>query len=341
MKRKNLINEESSSSSSSSSSQVTNHLDKLWGQLCELDENRALNRIKPKVNSIIVQNNSDFMPSVNLLFRALYDGLSEYTCMDIFEAIEEDRSTNHGLDINFLTKNQKEDTFFSLAMEKGYERLSEAIMLKSIKTVDEIGRTPLHLCNNHPNLAQILIDSGVHLNALDASGRTPLHYCNNPEVSQILIKAGAIPNAVDMDGYTPLHLNINIDVLRLLIQNGADVNAVNKRNVPVLHAHCSYTRDIKTIDLLIEKGANIDLVDNKGNTLLHAVCLNFLRDSNGVSGVANYILNNFEHDFEAKNHKGYTALDVISRRKQQSYAQKLFIQRLEEKVRNKPAYIFK
>jgi len=66
-----------------------------------------------------------------------------------------------------------------------------------------INNFPVHLATNHPELMQVLIDSGADIHADDLHYGTPLH------------RAAAFPG--------------NIEVISILLSAGADINAKNKR----------------------------------------------------------------------------------------------------------------
>lgn len=74
-------------------------------------------------------------------------------------------------------------------------------------------------------MAQMLVASGVPLEARDELGWTPLMGCDDPDMAAILLKAGANPNARDDEGTTPI-LSVDDDrVALLLLRAGADPKA--------------------------------------------------------------------------------------------------------------------
>lgn len=98
------------------------------------------------------------------------------------------------------------------------------------------GETPLHqTCrNSDAQIAQILIQAGGNVSAVDVQGRTPLHRCKNELVASALLAAGAYINAVDSNGYNALHWAatpreiVDRPTIELLLKQGIDVMAKDK-----------------------------------------------------------------------------------------------------------------
>lgn len=138
-------------------------------------------------------------------------------------------------------------------------------------------------------LAELLIDKGVNVNAKSYYGDTPLHealYNGHKDIAELLIDKGANVNVKDKsDGKTLLHLAVQSgrkDIVELLIAKGADVNAkvVYSRRVKrgaapfsddgftALH-YASERNNIEIVELLIANGANVNAKDDEGRTPLY------------------------------------------------------------------------
>lgn len=140
------------------------------------------------------------------------------------------------------------------------------------------GETALHVAKD-PILAQLLIESGASLDALDDMGRTPLHSAaarGARSMVKTLIRAGANPNSTDQVGSTPLHLAAKlcpkeqrVEIVHKLLLKGAQVNARDNAGMtPLMLALSAENYDPKTVRLFIEKGADIHTPNNSGKTPL-------------------------------------------------------------------------
>ncbi|MCE0497482.1 MAG: ankyrin repeat domain-containing protein [Methylacidiphilales bacterium] len=111
-----------------------------------------------------------------------------------------------------------------------------------------------------PEVAEILIQHGVDVNARSKSGETALDrlcmFAEKPaEVARVLLKHGADPNARDNYGSTPLMFASDGATVDLLIDHGADIKAKNKYGVGVLH---NPRGDASRLQALIRHGAPFD-----------------------------------------------------------------------------------
>ncbi len=151
--------------------------------------------------------------------------------------------------------------------------------------------TPLHFCvtnalfepSSHKEIIDVLLASGVELDARSDDGSTALHYAallGQVEDIQQLLAAGTDINAQNLNGTTALFnavLNCRIDVIRLLLKNNADVNqgcsviaeAIPMYNVsqPGKSNNWDLTKIVfqepenkndkmKMLEMLLDKGAN-------------------------------------------------------------------------------------
>lgn len=142
--------------------------------------------------------------------------------------------------------------------------------LAAVDIVDSNGITPLHTAayNGNINIARLLIDSDVNVNAADENGVTPLHVATHNghvKLCRLLINRGAnIDAAITKDGKTVLHVAAflgNLSMINLLIDENADVNAKDMEGwTPIYGA--SENGYIEIVRFLIDRGANINISDS-------------------------------------------------------------------------------
>jgi ankyrin repeat protein len=134
--------------------------------------------------------------------------------------------------------------------------------------------TPLHSAARHnpdPEVIEVLLKAGAHVNARDEKGMTPLHraarYNPNPKIITVLLKAGANVNEKDDKGISPLHRsafgNPNPEIITVILKAGAEVNAVSKNGFTPLHYAARGTPNPEVITLLLKAGADAGARDNR------------------------------------------------------------------------------
>ena len=101
----------------------------------------------------------------------------------------------------------------------------------AVSEADEYGFTALHGLaeEEHPAIAEFLIERGANVSAANDEGITPLHLAAWPEMAVLLLRHGAEVEARAKDGSTPL-LVLSAepereDVMAVLLEAGASVNA--------------------------------------------------------------------------------------------------------------------
>ncbi|KAM9310600.1 B-cell lymphoma 3 protein homolog isoform 2-T2 [Pholidichthys leucotaenia] len=135
------------------------------------------------------------------------------------------------------------------------------------------GLSPLHLAvlQCRKNLAQMLLDAGADINAMDIkSGQTPLMHAvesSNTDMVHFLIENGCDVNTQSYSGNTALHSACGrgqVDIVRLLLKSGADSSLKNYHNdTPVMVA-----KNKKIADVLRGRGSKQTRVQDQ-----HGVCI--------------------------------------------------------------------
>ncbi len=99
---------------------------------------------------------------------------------------------------------------------------------------------PLHwaVFFNQREIAELLLASGIEVNAPSGTGDIPLHMARSPGMARLLISKGASVNARNQRGETPLFVALRFgknDLITLLIHHGASVNARDNHGSTPLH----------------------------------------------------------------------------------------------------------
>jgi beta-lactamase regulating signal transducer with metallopeptidase domain/ankyrin repeat protein len=152
--------------------------------------------------------------------------------------------------------------------------IAQGIDLKTIK-----GDAPtLLFYAESPDVAKLLVQQGVDVNARDPSGSTALHrICRMPgpqatAIVRILLEHGADANAAALDGRTPLMAASSPETVDLLIQHGADVNAKIKGGTTMLQMAAMAKASV--FENLLRHGASFDVKKDGPTLMLHAAWVN-------------------------------------------------------------------
>ena len=128
-------------------------------------------------------------------------------------------------------------------------------------------------------IGQLLIDSGVDVNAINYPGCPALRYAcahHSTGMVKLLLARDAVPNARDHRGDTPLRAaEIYPDILLILLEHGADPNIVFYDGGNVL-LDTVWNKKLDVLTLLLQHGADPNQADADGETPLYAAAC-FLR----------------------------------------------------------------
>ncbi len=171
------------------------------------------------------------------------------------------------------------------------------------------------------DIFELLIQSGVDVNAKDKWGYTPLCYAVDKDDSDfvnLLIARGADVNAKHPGGETSLHYAATAgrtEAVKLLLEAGANINTKSDRGQTALHAildirnsdYNRYRQSKDTIELLLSKGADVNLKDKNGRTPLH------LAAESADGDIVELLLGKGAKVDEKDDESGFTALHHAAR----------------------------
>lgn len=167
----------------------------------------------------------------------------------------------------------------------------------TINSIDENGRTPLHIAVQNGNLkiVEILIKNGAYVNAKTPEGDSVLHYAIENfytrwddvyfDILKHLVTENAEINAHAQDGDTALHKAIkysysrewnqnSLDLVKFLVLKGADINSANNFSKQTPLHLVARSNVLEMTKYLIANNAEINVRDARGNTPLHEAALN-------------------------------------------------------------------
>lgn len=103
----------------------------------------------------------------------------------------------------------------------------------------------------------------------------PVHFVRSPKCAEILLEHGADVNALDCTGKTPVAvatLEGRLDVLELFCQRGARINLASTWGAtPLMYAQYARRKNdrLAATEILCQNGALVNLQDRNGRTALH------------------------------------------------------------------------
>jgi ankyrin repeat protein len=191
--------------------------------------------------------------------------------------------------------------------------LAVRLLIELGSDVNDMGtKTPLHTAvyRKDPSFAEILLEHGANIEALDYQGLTPLQQAvlnGFEETVRCLISKGAnvnalCPHTVNVAGVrprssrfgkgiasnkTPLMLACGLStpsedpalstrIIRLLLENGADVTIkdIGPEGMTALH-YAARSRNPRVLEIIINAGADSKILDSFGRTSVHHLVLGF------------------------------------------------------------------
>jgi ankyrin repeat protein len=159
-----------------------------------------------------------------------------------------------------------------------------------------------------PEIARLLLEHGVDVNARDKDQTTPLHsaaYNGFAGLAEVLLEHGALADAEDIGGETPLH--------RLVLGNHVFKPRLESRQAYLLKppwtSHQAHALRLTTLtQRLLEHGANVNAQNKDQETPLHLASRFRLHD------MAIFLLQHGA-DVNVENSEGKSPLQLASGRK--------------------------
>lgn len=185
------------------------------------------------------------------------------------------------------------------------------------RVADVQGNTPVHLAlmNKCFDAARVLIDTlGSPMSAENEERKSPLILAienGSLEIVRILAEKGVDLTCKDGRSLSPLHHACrvgNSDIVEYLASSGrVNVNEPDGNGMYPLLLACE-SGTYNSVRALVKEGVDLNVSDRAGNNAVHHACVSFSID-----------ILNFLHkqgiDFERPNRFGFTAYDLILKRK--------------------------
>lgn len=233
----------------------------------------ALNERQESIANTLVQHNCDInSPDENgktLLHKAIEDGDS-YAAIFLIK---------QGADVKAVTNERNETTLHMVASYRPIDGLGKSNKMASGKEMADVAR--------------LLLDYNVSINAVDADGRTAIHRAvagKNDAVFSVLLADSNIDLEIrDNNGYVALWLAIlstdkplqgetpeNPGFASRLVNRGSSTDAINHLTGDSLLHQASSSSNQSAGLFLIDHGAQVNHINKAGESPLHAAAFNGL-----------------------------------------------------------------
>lgn len=165
------------------------------------------------------------------------------------------------------------------AVIEGNLPLCELLLKHGANTENDAHKRNLLSYTTDKKIAQLLVQSGIHLDNIDIYGNLPIHWIccrrnTNQELLEYFLKKGSNVNAINIKGQTPLHIacftsknDEKFDYVKLLLEYGSNVNLRDNAGCTSF-LYAAYHNNPRILKLLAPK-TFINAQDNQGNSALH------------------------------------------------------------------------
>jgi ankyrin repeat protein len=158
-------------------------------------------------------------------------------------------------------------------LPKVKEFLDGDASLVNQKTESGLSAILVSLYYGHPEIADLLISRGAHLDIFEASAAGKIE-----QVNSLIRNEPGLVNAFASDGFQPLGLASffgHAKVAESLFSNGAEVNSPSKNPQKVMPLHSAVARrDLEITQALLNHGAEVNARQGGGFTPLHGAAKN-------------------------------------------------------------------
>lgn len=146
-----------------------------------------------------------------------------------------------------------------------------------IQDRDSANRTALQIACRESllEIAIMLIEANVDLDAQDITGKTALHFCTHPDFIELLCDEGANPNICDNMGYFPIHIYIKnryLDCIKVILMHAANAmqpEPYQKRTCIHMAAEMADFDILATIVHDSQCDLDLECFDGDGNAPIH------------------------------------------------------------------------
>lgn len=156
--------------------------------------------------------------------------------------------------------------------------LLDAYPESSDKTQDLIEALVTAACYDHVECAQILLETGLHVDSRDSNSRTALMHAaanGSYNVAKLFLQYGADVNAITEDQFDALAYAVCMqrhNLVKLLLDSGCSPNSCNNLYKAPILIYAIKESDSQCVQILLEAGAEPFIRGYEvGSSLMHAV----------------------------------------------------------------------